>query len=112
MKTENYQNIKLIREKIGLSQEEVAKYLGIKRELISYYETGSRPVPLELMERLADFYGIDLADLLSDNKEVLNANLAFALRTIEDELDKEDLENIASFKKVVMNYLKMIELNK
>jgi len=112
MKTENYQNIKLIREKIGLSQEEVAKYLGIKRELISYYETGSRPVPLEILERLADFYGIDLADLISDNKEVLNANLAFALRTNEDELDKEDLENIASFKKVVMNYLKMIELNK
>lgn len=108
----NQANIKILREKMGLSQEEIAKYLGTKREMVSYYETGTREIPLELLEKLAEFFGVDLADLISDNQEVLNANLAFALRSSDEILEKKEIENIASFKKVVLNYLKMKELNK
>ena len=112
MKKTNQENIKILREKMGLSQEEVAKYLGIKREMISYYETGYRKVPLEIMEKLAEFYGVDLSDLINEDINIVNATLAFAFRTNDESFDKEDLENISNFKKVVMNYLKMVELNK
>lgn len=104
------ENIRLLREKMNLNQEDLAKYLGVKREIISYYETGSRQAPLDVLEKLADFFGVELADLIGNNKDVLNIKFAFALRS--DELEKEDLEVIAGFKKVVLNYLKMKDLLK
>jgi len=39
-------NIKLFREKLGLSQLEIANYCGINREVLSYYENGNRDVSL------------------------------------------------------------------
>ena len=93
---------------MNLNQDVLAKYLGVKREIISYYETGSRQAPLDILEKLADFFGVELVDLITDNKELLNIKLAFELRS--EELKKEDLETIAGFKKIVLNYLKMQDL--
>ncbi len=101
-------NIKLFREKEGYSQEDIAKYLGMKRELISYYETGSRKVPLDVLEKLADLFCVTLSDLLEKNSEISISNASLAFRA--NELLPDDLENIARFKKIVKNYLKMFEI--
>ena len=46
--------LRSIRESTGFTQEQVAKYLGTKREIISYIETGARPVNTLMLRRLAD----------------------------------------------------------
>jgi transcriptional regulator with XRE-family HTH domain len=101
-------NIKELRKRMGLNQDALAKYLEVHREVISYYENGSRTIPVEELMKLTDLFGCELSDLLNENPQALNACLAFAFRA--NELQEQDLESIAEFKKVVKNYLKLIKL--
>jgi transcriptional regulator with XRE-family HTH domain len=100
-------NITAFRNKLNLSQKQVADFLGIKRENISYYENGSRSIPLEHREKLADLFGVEIYDLSTSDLSNQKADLAFAFRA--DEINSEDLENISRFKKIVKNYIKMKE---
>jgi transcriptional regulator with XRE-family HTH domain len=100
-------NISALRSKLALTQLQLADYLGIKRENISYYETGNREIPVEHLEKLADLFGVELYDLLESDLTNQKANLAFAFRA--DQIDEKDLENISRFKKIVKNYIKMKE---
>lgn len=102
-------NLELFRKKRGLSQEDVAAYLGVSRPVISYYETATREIPLPQLEKLADLYCVDVADLIEEQTTVeQQASVAFAFRT--DGLTPEDLQNMGNFQKVVKNYLKLKKL--
>lgn len=103
-------NLLLLRQRHGLSQENIADYLGVARPIISYYETGERNISLEHLEKLADFFGIDAYDLLDENPTNQQSMIAFAFRA--EELKQEDMNGIAAFRKVVRNYLKMKEVAK
>jgi transcriptional regulator with XRE-family HTH domain len=102
--------IRLLREKFGFSQEAVSNYLKIKREMISYYETGSREVPLTVLEKLADLFGVDLEIFFAGNVETVDTDLAFAFRA--DELNEKDMESIAAFRKIIKNYQRITNLEK
>jgi transcriptional regulator with XRE-family HTH domain len=103
-------NVKTLREKMGIKQDELAEMLGVKREMISYYETGSREIPIMLLEKLADFFRVDMGDLMEDKPEILNTNIAFAFRA--NEFSREDFDSISHFGKIVRNYFKLKELTK
>ena len=51
-----YPHIRDLREDADLTQRQVAEYLMCDQSLYSKYERGERPVPLEVLERLADYY--------------------------------------------------------
>jgi transcriptional regulator with XRE-family HTH domain len=106
--TSTSQNITGLRKRLGFSQEQVATYLGINREQISYYENGKREIPLDKLEKLADLYRIDLYDLMTENAMEQSVNIAFAYRA--DELEAQDIIAISAFNKVVKNYIKMKRL--
>ena len=53
-----------LREDKDLKQTEVADYLMCDQSLYSKYERGERPLPLELADKLADFYGVSVDYLL------------------------------------------------
>ena len=100
--------IKTYREINGFTQDTVANFLGVKREMISYYENGTREMPFEALTRLSDLYGVDMADFYEENEELVKENVACAFRT--DGIESNDLKTIADFKAVVKNYLKMNNL--
>lgn len=102
--------IKALREKFGYSQDAVAKFLGVKREMISYYETEARETPLQTLEKLADLFGVDLEIFFADSVEEATTELAFAFRA--DELNERDLESIASFRRIIKNYQRITKLEK
>jgi hypothetical protein len=56
---------------------------------------------------LADLFGIELEELLEEDQTIKEANVAFAFRS---DNNSADLSNIASFKRIVLNYLKMEKL--
>lgn len=56
--------IRDMREDKDLSQREVSNYLLCDQSLYSKYERGERPLPLELADKLADFYGVSVDYLL------------------------------------------------
>jgi transcriptional regulator with XRE-family HTH domain len=101
-------NIKAYREINGFTQESTAKFLGVKREMISYYENGTREIPFQTLSRLSDLYGVDMADFYEEDESVVKENVACAFRT--DGIESIDLESISNFKAVVKNYLKMNNL--
>jgi transcriptional regulator with XRE-family HTH domain len=102
--------IKQLREGNGFTQERLAEYLGIGRITLTHYETGTRNPPLPLLEKLATLYGLELADLLAPDATTLALNAAFAFRSSGDP-QLSHLKQIASFRRIVANYLKMKRLD-
>lgn len=102
-------NIKLFREKIGVSQEDIANYCGIKREVLSYYENEKREVSLLHLEKISEYLNVDIETFLEENPSEIQPDLALAFRA--DELTASDREHIVYFKRIVKNYLKMKTIN-
>ena len=56
--------IRDLREDRDLKQKQIAEYLICDQSLYSKYERGERPVPLEVIVKLADFYDVSVDYLL------------------------------------------------
>ena len=54
-----------LRDSRHLSQDELARQLGVSKSAISMYENGNRePKDLETLEKIADFFNVDMNYLL------------------------------------------------
>ena len=62
-------NLKELRKKRNVTQAEVAKYLNITPQAYANYERGDRTPDIVTCKKLADFFGVSLEALLSDNIE-------------------------------------------
>lgn len=61
----DFQNVfKRLRMSSGLTQTEFAEKIGISRSTIGMYETGAREPDFEILERIADFFNVDIDYLL------------------------------------------------
>lgn len=103
------QNLMRYRGLLGLSQESIARHLGVSREEISYYENAKREMPTNLITKFAELAGVYEIDLYEEDISKVSVNLSFAFRA--ENLEEDDLKNIASFKKIVFNYLKLKSLS-
>ncbi len=101
-------NIAHFRVRLDLSQEQLAEYLGVQRPMISYFETGARVVPTKFISKLANLFGIEEIDLYEDDASQISLQLAFAFRA--GDLLTSDLDQVASFKKIALNYLHLKKL--
>ncbi len=67
------ERIKSLREDCDLTQQNLADYLMIARSTYKNYENGDRSIPIEILIKLADFYGISLDYLVGrTDKKILN----------------------------------------
>ena len=101
-------NLKALREANGYTQEKMAEYLGVGRSAYANYEAGERETPLEVLQKAADLFGCELALLFEEDETAVRNMLVCAFRA--DDLNADDMREVASFKSVVMNYLKMERL--
>jgi transcriptional regulator with XRE-family HTH domain len=76
--------------------------------MISFYENEGREITLEILEKLSDLFGVELDVFFVDNVDEALAEVVFAYR--KDDLDNNDMENMAAFGKIVKNYLKINNL--
>ena len=56
--------LKEIREDRDLLQSDIAKILNVSQVAYSYYEIGKRQLPIDILKRLADYYGTSTDYLL------------------------------------------------
>lgn len=61
------QNLRELRKTYGLSQEQVANAIGINRTTLIVVEKGDRSLSSTELGKLADYLGVDMAELLSQN---------------------------------------------
>ncbi len=63
--------IRDLREDADLKQREIAEYLMCDQSLYSKYERGERPIPIEIVVKLANYYNTSVDYLLglSDKRE-------------------------------------------
>ena len=84
------EKIRELRKKFGISQEDLAKRIGVSRRSLIYYEQGdSFPTKPEVITALAEAFGITTDELLGDAAaESLNANFtAKAEKTTQELVD-------------------------
>lgn len=55
-----YERIQNLREDADLTQKEISKYLNISQRAYSHYENGTRNIPVQMLERLATYYGTSI----------------------------------------------------
>lgn len=73
--------LKELRKEKGLTQEGLAETLFVSRRTVSRWETGSNLPDLDLLIELADFYQVDLRELISGERR-------------SEEMDKELKETV------------------
>lgn len=58
------ERVRGLREDRDLKQEDIAKVLNCTQACYSHYESGKRDIPTEVLQKLADFYGVSTDYLL------------------------------------------------
>ena len=89
--------IKAAREETGLSQEQVAKQLGIPRSAVSQMESGNRRVEAIELGRMAKLYSKTLAFFSIENEGT--DSLAVLHRAVKElsDTDREQVLHFAEF---------------
>ena len=96
-----YERIKELRNKLHLSQDYVAKCLGLNRSTYTQMENGKRKVLADEVAQLSVLFGVSADSLLNDT-EISQPTTMFA-RSFEklDENDQAEIMNLIRFKEQV-----------
>ena len=97
-------NIKMLREREGLTQEQLGDYLGISKEQVSYIENLKRPIDVIKLKKIADLFGVQVDDLM--NEEMTNnLEIAYSFRT--EFVDGSTLEAVSFLNEFSNDLLKL-----
>ncbi|NMA06802.1 MAG: helix-turn-helix transcriptional regulator [Ruminococcaceae bacterium] len=82
---------KELRKEKGLTQEELAEILFVSRRTVSRWETGSNLPDLVLLTELADFYQVDLRELINSERrsEKMDKDLKETVLRVADYSNEE-----------------------
>ena len=58
-----------LRKEKGMTQEQLAEQLNVARRTVSRWETGNNMPDLDILIELADFYDVDLREILSGERK-------------------------------------------
>ena len=92
--------VKIMREKAGLKQEQIATYLGVDQSNVSKCEAGERQFTVDALERLCDLFGCELNELMSEETPTETLEFAFRSKVI-------DLTAIANINRIALNIKQM-----
>src|SRR6201996_9322389 len=91
-------NIKFLRKKKGLTQQQFADQIGIKRSLVGAYEEERADPKYDLLKKMALFFEISIDDFINETIDEKWAPKPKGnpanLRVLSISVDKEDNENI------------------
>ncbi|KMZ52377.1 helix-turn-helix domain-containing protein [Dorea sp. D27] len=94
--------LRLLRNGRGISQQELARLLGISKSAVNMYERGERQPNFETLELIADFFHVDIDYLLGRTDTARSAYPD----TVAAHFDTDDLTD--DEKKDVENYIEFI----
>ena len=74
-----------LRIRSGYTQDGLAEALGLSRSAVSMYENGNREPDFETLEKIADFFNVDMNYLLGSSKKttVIQSNFEPSYEDVE-----------------------------
>ncbi len=81
-----------LRKRAGLTQAELAKKIGVSRSTIGNYEKGIREPDFETLEKIADFFNVELNFLLGKSGNDTELYMEYYNAALKVEKEKEFLE--------------------
>ncbi len=91
-------NIKFLRKKKGLTQQQFADELGIKRSLIGAYEEERADPKYDLLKKIATYFDISIDDFINESIDENwlpgSKNAQTNIRVLSISVDKDENENI------------------
>ena len=80
-----------LRKEKGLTQEQLAEKMNVARRTVSRWETGSNMPDLDILIELADYYEVDLREILSGERksEHMNKELKETVLQVADYSNEE-----------------------
>ena len=97
--TQIYEKLKMMREKAGLRQGQIAEYLGVTQTFISKVETGERNLTVDQLENVVNLYGYSLASFTDMEEDPHPIQFAFRAQDVS----QEDLRVIADIGRIAIN---------
>ena len=94
-----YEKLKMMREKAGLRQGQIADYLGVTQTYISKVEAGERNLTVDQLESIVTLYGYRLAAFEGMEQDAHPIQFAFRAQDVS----QDDLHIIADIGKIAIN---------
>lgn len=94
-----YEKLKMMREKAGLQQVQIAEYLGVTQTFISKVESGERNLTVEQLESVANLCGYSLASFAGKDLDPQPVQFAFQAQDVS----QDDLRIIAEINRIANN---------
>lgn len=91
--------LKDVREDLGLTQENVAKLMGVSRVIITNIETGTRKVSAEELSKFSKIYGWTMEELMEGANTQNVPAFTKAFKELSGE-DQNEILNLIKFKKM------------
>lgn len=87
------ENLKIARERKGLSQKDIAEGIGVAKSTYSLYESGNREPNVQTIKKIADMLNVSADELLGLEEEPQTIAAHFD----GDEYTEEEIDKIKEF---------------
>ena len=91
------ENLKIARERKGISQKDMAESIGVAKSTYSLYESGNREPNVQTIKRIADILNVSADELLG----ITDEPTTIAAHFDGDEYTEEELDEIKQFAEFV-----------
>ena len=82
-------NIRKFRKERGLTQEQLAEVFNVSARTVSRWETGNNMPDISILIEIADFYQIDVREILNGERNAAVPDDTSALKDVAEYADKE-----------------------
>ena len=96
-----YERIKEARTELHLSQDYVAKFLGVNRTAIVEIESGKRKVSADELGKFSELFQIPADELLNGRSTEMPVQMFARRFGALDEADQQDILNLIEFKRMM-----------
>ena len=96
-----YERIKEARTELHLSQDYVAKFLGVNRTAIVEIESGNRKVSADELGKLSELFQIPADELLNGRSTEMPVQMFARRFGALDEADQQEILNLIEFKRMM-----------
>ena len=107
----NGKKLKDIRINKGITQEDVAKAIGISKPMISYYENNTSKLDEEKVMKLCVLFNCTIRDItgIEEKKETINKNIKQEENIKIEETIKDLIELNDNSKKIIQELIKLLK---